>query len=137
MQKKMLRLGILVLGIAASGLWTGLSNAENQLQAPEKELIIEGEKPARFLHSTHLEMGLTCEKCHHDDKGSPFTAEAIGALPDPGTLRCVSCHNAGHPDEKLQSAKDVFHAKCKDCHKAGYNGKKGPGKCSSCHVKDK
>ncbi len=137
MQKKRLRRTILVTGIAAVVLWAGGSIAENQLQAPEKELVIEGKKPARFLHATHLEMGLTCGTCHHDEKGSPLTADGIGSLQDPGKLRCVSCHNADHPDKKLQSAKDVFHARCKDCHKAGHNGKKGPNKCSSCHLKKK
>ncbi len=105
--------------------------------APQEELIIAGKKPARFSHPTHLNLGLDCASCHHDIEHEPLNADAIGQIEDLSSLKCVSCHNSQHSNPKLQKAKDVFHAKCKTCHKKGFAGKKGPTKCTSCHLKKK
>jgi hypothetical protein len=116
-------------------LGTGLVGADTPVGAPENELIIQGKKPARFSHSIHTGMGLECGVCHHDQEHNPLAAESIGALADVGELSCVSCHNDKHPSQELQKPKDIFHARCKTCHQEGYQGKKGPTKCTECHVK--
>ena len=130
-------LGAAILSVVAIGLWVGSGIADTPLAAPKEEIVIKGKKPARFPHATHLEMGLECGVCHHDAEQKPLSADAIASLGDPAQLSCVSCHNNDHPNKKLQKAKDVFHARCKDCHKAGYEGKKGPAKCTDCHLKKK
>ena len=66
-----------------------------------------------------------------------ITAEAIAAVQSSDTLKCATCHNSDFAVEKLQKRKTIFHANCKDCHKKEVNGKKGPTKCSGCHVKKK
>jgi len=105
--------------------------------APQEELTIEGKKPARFSHPVHLNLGLDCASCHHDQEHKPLSAEAIGALGDTSQLKCVTCHNSGFPNKDLQKAKDVFHARCQTCHKEGFAGKTGPKKCTDCHLKKK
>jgi hypothetical protein len=137
MRKKIFVLSASLLALVAIGSWHSQGNAENGLQAPEDELVIEGKKPARFSHPVHLGLGLECGACHHDDQHEPLNAEAIAALDDPSTLSCVSCHDSSHPVEDLQKAKDVFHAQCRTCHKDGYAGKNGPTKCTDCHIKTK
>lgn len=122
---------------AALGLFlqTGPVAAEAPAGTPEQEIVIEGKKPARFNHSTHAALGLDCGVCHHDREHKPLTAESIGALTDGAELRCVSCHNETLPAAELQKPKDVFHALCQTCHKEGYQDKKGPTKCTDCHIK--
>ena len=115
----------------------GIVLAGTPVTAPQNELTIAGKKPARFNHPTHLNMGLDCASCHHDKEHAPLSAEAIGELSDVSVLRCVSCHNSQNTNKDLQKAKDVFHAKCQTCHKEGFAGKKGPTKCTSCHLKKK
>ena len=137
MQKKMFGFGAAIIAAVAIGFWAGSGIADTSMTVPEGELVIKGKKPARFPHNNHLDMGLECGVCHHDAEHKPLTAEAIASLGDPGKLSCVSCHNSDNANTKLQKAKDVFHARCKDCHKAGYKGKKGPTKCSDCHLKKK
>ena len=110
-------------------------SAAEGLTAPTEDVVIDGKKPARFPHSTHLVIGITCGTCHHDGDHQELSGEAIGAMNDGTALRCASCHNPDHPDKKLQKAKDIFHARCKECHKAGYEGKNGPTKCTGCHIK--
>ncbi|GAB4342821.1 MAG: hypothetical protein Kow0089_18150 [Desulfobulbaceae bacterium] len=129
--------GMVMALVTTLCLGAGVALAGTAATAPQEEMTIAGKKPARFSHPTHLQMGLDCAVCHHDGSHTPLTAEAIGALADTAQLKCVSCHNADHPDEKLRKAKDVFHARCRDCHKKGYEGKKGPTKCSGCHLKKK
>lgn len=137
MINKLFGFGVTLIVCIIIGSWTGSVIADNSLKAPEGELVIEGKKPAKFAHKTHLDMGLECGVCHHDQEHKALDAEAIGALADPAELDCVSCHNSEHPDQKLQKAKNVFHAKCKTCHKEGYAGKNGPTKCTGCHIKTK
>ncbi len=108
-----------------------------QLSAPTEEITIQGKKPARFNHATHNALGLSCGSCHHDAKHQPRTAEDIAAVDKADELKCMSCHNKEFPVKKLQKAKNVFHARCKDCHKKGVEGKKGPSKCTACHIKSK
>lgn len=135
MQKKMIGFyaGI-VIAIAVGAV---VVVAGEPLNIPEKEITIQGKKPARFTHLTHLNLGLECGACHHDTDHNPLTVDAISSLGDPAKLRCVSCHNGDLANKDLQKAKDVFHARCKACHKAGYEGKKGPAKCNDCHLKKK
>lgn len=137
MGKKMFGFGAFLFVLIAAGYLSGPVIADNGLKAPEEEVIIDGKKPARFAHPVHLGLGLDCGVCHHDGEHKPLSAEAISALSDPAELSCVSCHNSGHPDENLQKAKDVFHARCKTCHQEGYEGKNGPTKCTECHLKTK
>ena len=128
-----------IILIAAIGLALLINistgSAEEGLTAPTEELTIDGKKPARFPHATHLSIGIACGVCHHDGEHQGLSSEAIGAMNDASVLKCVSCHNPDHPDKKLQKAKDIFHARCKECHKTGYEGKKGPTKCTGCHIK--
>ncbi|MCL7489627.1 MAG: cytochrome c family protein [Desulfobulbaceae bacterium] len=136
--KKQMIVSAAVLTLAFSAFFgAGTVTAAEPAKAPQEELIIDGKKPARFSHPTHIDLGLDCAACHHDQEHNPLTAEAIGGLSDPGALKCVSCHNSQHPNKDLQNAKDVFHAQCKDCHQQGFAGKEGPTTCTSCHLKKK
>ncbi len=137
MQKKMMLLGAAFAAVLTMGYGALTVSASEPLAAPTEEITIDGKKPARFNHTTHLGLGMDCAVCHHDKDYKPLTAEAIGAMTDAGQLSCVSCHNDSHPKPELQSAKDVFHARCKECHTKGYEGKTGPTKCNDCHVKAK
>jgi len=82
-------------------------------------------------------MGMQCGQCHHNDRHEPYTAEELAGLTDSGVLQCATCHKKGFANPDLEKRKDVFHGRCRTCHKAGYNGRKGPGKCNSCHIKKK
>jgi len=105
---------------------------------PAGEIRIEGKKPARFSHEKHLAQGMDCGRCHHNDEHEPLTAESIAAkLAAGGSLACGSCHTKDFANTKLQRRKDVFHGRCRACHKQGYNGKKGPTRCNTCHIKKK
>jgi len=137
MKKQMMISGIVLAMSLSSFLVAGIVSAGAPAIAPQEELTIDGKKPARFSHPTHLNMGLDCASCHHDKDHEPLSAEAIGEMKDFSSLKCVSCHNSQHLNKDLQKAKDVFHAKCKTCHKEGFAGKKGPKKCTSCHLKKK
>jgi hypothetical protein len=106
------------------------------LTAPTKQITIQGKKPARFNHTTHTAIGLECTTCHHDQKHQPRSAEDIAGL-TPEDLRCANCHNKDFENKKLRKPMKIFHARCKTCHKNGYNDKKGPTKCSGCHIKSK
>lgn len=127
--------GVVLGALIFLGLGSIVAGA--QTVAPADEITIDGKKPARFNHQVHTGMGLSCAVCHHDKDHNPLTPEAIGAITDTKVLNCVSCHNSEFPRQELQKAKDVFHARCKTCHQEGYQGKKGPGKCSDCHIKKK
>ena len=134
--KRMLFLALLVL--SATWLCTGSSFAteEKGLKAPETEITIAGEKKsAKFSHTVHLSLGAACEQCHHDNGHQPLTEEDIGAMENGQQLSCAKCHNKDFANQKLQTLKDVFHARCKECHQQGVNGKTGPTKCTACHVK--
>jgi len=137
MWKKMIMLGAALSTVVTVGLGTGFIHAQASLAAPEKELVVDGKKPARFTHATHIAMGMDCGVCHHDKDHKPLTAEGVASVGDVEKLRCVSCHNKESQNTELRKAKDVFHARCKTCHKEGYAGKKGPSKCSDCHLKTK
>lgn len=137
MKVKAIGAGIVFGAVILLGLNSLAVQAEAKTAAPEDEITIQGKKPARFNHQTHVGMGLSCAVCHHDKEHNPLSAEAIGAMPDASPLRCVSCHNSEFPKQELQKAKDVFHARCKTCHQEGYQGKNGPKKCGDCHIKKK
>lgn len=49
-------------------------------------------------------------------------------------VACEKCHGAGEPKAIGKMEKDKAHALCQTCHK---EGKKGPTKCTECHVKKK
>jgi Class III cytochrome C family len=125
----------LVMGALATSS-SADEKSEQGYGAPEKEIIIEGEKKsARFPHSVHLDLGVVCSQCHHDSNHQPLTDKEIAALESSEQLLCQNCHNKDFANDKLQSLKEVFHARCKECHKQGVNGKTGPTKCTACHVK--
>ncbi|MBU4154466.1 MAG: cytochrome c family protein [Proteobacteria bacterium] len=133
--KKTVMIGA-ILGLALTiGIESLSASAGDSLKTPATELVIDGKKPARFNHTTHVTLGLNCGTCHHDAEHKALTAEAIAALPDTKALSCITCHNSSFSNKDLQKQKDVFHARCKECHKTGHNGKKGPSGCADCHIK--
>jgi len=105
------------------------------LKVPDAEIVIDGKKPARFDHQKHLALGVTCGQCHHDAEHNPLTEEAILAMDSGRQLQCQSCHNQDFANETLNSVKLAFHSNCKECHKEGVGDKKGPTKCTDCHLK--
>jgi len=135
MKRLQLRTAMILAATLLVGLETTMAQAETGSAAPQEEITIKGKKPARFNHTIHLDLGLSCATCHHDADHKPRTAEDIGALTDTAELRCVNCHNRDFADPKLRKAKSVFHARCRTCHAEGYQGKKGPKKCNACHLK--
>lgn len=81
----------------------------------------EERKPAKFPHRQHQNI-MSCMKCHHIN-GSTITVR-----------RCVSCHNDGMKNEKLNDLKKAAHLLCSGCHKlAKQEGKPAPTRCSGCH----
>ena len=136
---------IVLLAIAAAvtfiavnlGTRPAAADDSAMLKVPDKEIVIEGKKPARFDHQKHLALGVTCGVCHHDADHKPLTEEAILAMDSAKKLECQSCHNQDFANEKLNSVKLAFHARCKECHKQGVGDKKGPTKCTDCHLKKK
>ena len=127
-----------LLIVSATWLFAGISVGSEAagMKAPEAEIIIEGEKKsARFSHPVHLNIGVECGQCHHGSDKQPLTDKDIEAMDSNLQLRCASCHNKDLVNPKLQTPKAAFHARCKECHKQGVDGKKGPTKCTGCHVK--
>ena len=134
--KKICLMAILIA--STTWLFAGLSvgSEANGMKVPEGEIIIEGEKKsARFSHPVHLNLGVDCGQCHHGSENQPLTDKDIAAMKNNLQLHCVSCHNKDFANTKLQTPKAAFHARCKECHKKGINDKKGPTKCTGCHVK--
>ena len=134
----MKRIWILVLFVLAASwlvIGTSLAAEEQGTGAPGEEIIIKGEKKsARFSHPVHLDLGVSCGQCHHNSEHQPLTDKDIAAMENSQQLRCVNCHNKDFAEPKLQSIKDAYHARCKECHKQGVGDKKGPTKCTDCHV---
>ena len=127
-----------LLMVSATWLFVGISigTETTGMKAPEAEIIIEGEKKsARFSHPVHLNIGVECGQCHHGSDQQPLSDKDIAAMDNNVQLRCASCHNKDFTNAKLQTPKAAFHARCKACHKQGVDGKKGPTKCTGCHVK--
>ena len=127
-----------LFGLAAMFLLAGIisGSAAAGMQAPADEIIIEGEKKsARFSHPVHTALGVECGQCHHNKEHKPLTEGDIASMENNLQLQCASCHNQDFADPKLNSPKAAFHARCKECHKQGVDGKKGPTKCTDCHVK--
>ena len=129
--------GMVFFAVAVTGFIGHYAPANAKTKMPKKEITIEGKKPAKFNHKTHMKLKLTCGACHHNAKHEPLSAEAIEDFPGGEKLLCATCHNKDFANPKLQKKKDVFHARCKTCHKTGIDGKKGPTKCSACHPKKK
>lgn len=129
-------LALLVLSTAWLCIGITSATAGEGLKAPETELIIEGEKKsAKFSHPVHLKLALACGVCHHGSEHQPLTDKDIAAMENSLQLQCTSCHDKDFADPELQTLKAVFHGRCKECHKQGIDGKKGPTKCTGCHVK--
>jgi hypothetical protein len=125
--------GFMVYGLLAVN---SIAAEQSGLQAPAEEIIIKGtKKSAKFSHPKHLDLGVSCGQCHHNGEHQPFTEKDISAMENGNQLRCASCHNKDFADANLQTQKAVFHARCKECHKQGVDGKKGPTKCTGCHIK--
>lgn len=136
--KKMMPGLLLTMGLMLAASLTPVTSVSAEgLKAPSTEITIDGKKPARFNHQTHLKLGVDCGQCHHDAKHQPLSEAGIAAMGSGEQLRCVNCHNDKFSNDKLRKTKDIFHARCRDCHKAGVDGKKGPGKCNSCHIRPK
>lgn len=107
------------------------------IKVPKEEMIIEGKKPARFNHQTHITLGVTCGECHHNADHQALSEADIAVIGNGRKLLCDSCHNKDFTTENLNSKKKVFHAKCKECHKTGFKGQTGPTKCVECHIEKK
>ena len=107
------------------------------LTAPDKEIVIEGKKPAKFNHASHSALNISCGSCHHDASRQPLSQDAIASMPEGDQLHCASCHTEGGAAEKFTKRKDIFHKTCLECHKTTEGDKKGPTKCSGCHLKKK
>lgn len=126
------------IALAVTAIWgINSANAGGSMQAPTEPITIEGKKPVKFNHQTHLDLGVSCGQCHHDAGHQPRTAADIATLSGSEELSCASCHNSTFANPELQSRKDIFHARCKECHKTGINGKQGPTGCTACHGKSK
>ena len=139
MRKNALTGIILTMGLAITTMLVvpTMSLSAPKTTVPEGEITIDGKKPARFDHQTHLKMKLDCGQCHHDAKHQPRDEAAIAAMANSDKLRCASCHNETFTNAKLQKPKQIFHARCRDCHKKGVGDKKGPTKCKGCHISAK
>jgi len=103
---------------------------------PEGKITIDGKRPVKFSHQTHLQLKIDCSACHHDNSGKGLNREAIGAMEEPA-LRCGTCHTAEFANQDLRKRKKIFHSTCRACHKRGYEGKNGPTRCVGCHTKKK
>ena len=122
----------IVLMIAAAAfvisVGAGISVAGNAGPADMVLKTSKGKKPATFPHKLHQDL-MKCAECHHtaaDGKKGPYVAGQ--------EAKCESCHDGSLPG-KVKDFKGAAHVNCKGCHKAGFNGKKGPTKCTGCHVK--
>ncbi len=131
---------LFVAGCVIGGLlaFSSIAAEQSGLQAPAEEIVIKGtKKSAKFSHPIHIKLGVSCGQCHHDAEHQPLADKDISAMENSNQLRCASCHNQDFADAKLQTQKAIFHARCKECHKQGVDGKKGPTKCTGCHIKTK
>lgn len=135
MKKLKIFTGVAVIACLTISIHLAAASEGKGLKAPQEEITIEGKKPARFNHQTHLAINISCDQCHHDAAHQPLSETDIAALMNEKQLQCASCHNENFANEKLNSKKLVFHARCKECHKNGFNGKQGPTKCTACHLK--
>ncbi len=135
--RKMMSGLLLTMGLFLTVVVPATLVSAQGITVPSSEITIDGKKPARFNHDTHLKLGVECGQCHHDAKHQPLSEAGITAMESGEQLRCVNCHNQKLSNSKLQKPKQIFHARCRGCHKEGVKGKKGPGKCSSCHLKKK
>jgi hypothetical protein len=79
-------------------------------------------KAVSLPHKQHVDAGIACKTCHHDEK------------PGVAVKKCVECHTMPATGD-APDAKKAFHDNCIDCHKKeGKAGKKtGPTKCDDCH----
>lgn len=108
---------LITAGMLVTFLVAGMALAEEKGAAT---MSFKGGKKGAvaFDHAKHQGYeGVTCDKCHHTDKGGK------------AATKCSECH--AKPDAKV-NGKKAFHKTCKDCHKSG---KKGPTKCKECHKK--
>ena len=111
----------------------GVSTANGTGPAEMVLKTVDAKKPAFFPHEKHQKMeGNTCATCHHSKGADGMQAAYVEGQ---AIQKCVTCHNADMPNEKLNSFKNAAHARCKACHKA--NKDKGAStKCTTCHKKD-
>jgi len=113
MRKEIFLSGVAVLALIVIGSWCGQVIAENSLQAPEDELIIDGRKPATFSHPVHLELGLECGVCHHDQEHNPPWKAHHRSAVFHVTTAIILTRNCGKqkmfsmPDAKPVIAKDM------------------------------
>jgi len=110
-----------------------VATAKKPADAPESITIDGAQKkqPAVvFPHKAHIDLGVTCETCHHTQKG--MTKDSTDEV-----QTCTSCHlnptDAATPSmAEMSTKKNPFHMVCIDCHK---EKAKGPTKCAECHKK--
>ena len=121
------------LGILAGLLLAAVAFAAPANKAPEK-LTIDGCKVKKsateFPHKLHVDAKISCEKCHHTQKG-------LKAADTTEVKKCSACHLKPEKEGTLKcdvasTKKNAYHVNCITCHKAD---KKGPTKCKECHPK--
>jgi len=106
---------------------------ESKVYPKHKKTIVD------FSHKKHAaDYGIACTDCHHvytDGKNVYKEGDAVA--------KCETCHpDPAKPkkpqdgeltqEQKMGSHYWVIHENCKGCHKSG---KKGPTKCTECHLK--
>lgn len=107
--------------------------AKKANEAPDSVVIkaAQAKQPAVTMpHKAHIDQGVSCETCHHTNKG--LTKDSKDEVPT-----CTSCHlnpkDAATPNmAEMSMKKNPFHMGCVDCHK---EKAKGPTKCADCHKK--
>ncbi len=122
----------LIVAAALSVILPGFTIA---VESPDRQITIDGVRPAVFDHDTHLGYGVKCGVCHHKSKDEPYTDQEVIAQSSGKTLHCAHCHNKKFKNEKLRNLKIVMHKLCKGCHQKGIDGMKGPTRCIGCHKK--
>ncbi len=98
-----------------------------------EEMVLKtslAKKPAYFPHKTHQDK-YTCGTCHH---GKNTTGSMAKYTDKTVIYKCMTCHNADMPNEKLNSFQMIGHKLCRECHRT--NRDKTSAKCSTCHLKN-
>lgn len=129
----MKKLVTILVAVLLTMAFATVAMAKKATEAPESVTInaAQAKQPAvTFPHKAHVDMGVTCETCHHTQKG--LTKDSTDEVPT-----CVSCHlnpkDAATPNmAEMSMKKNPFHMDCINCHK---EKAKGPVKCAECHKK--
>ena len=94
------------------------------------DAAMDKKSAVEFPHAAHVETGISCDTCHHNQEG--LTAEGAAEV-----QKCSECHldptEEGVPSmREMSPSKNPLHKGCISCHKTEA---KGPTKCNDCHPK--